>query len=204
MGLLVRIVVVEGPPATGKSTIIGMVVEKYGCIRVSYRRLGLVNIFFSLFLRTHRSDSARLCRRDPVVHAGIGVARRLSLAIFLLEVVYKAIIQLEVLATLVLGTVLRKRCIILDEFIILSIANYVNLYLKGIIGRRAFSVLVRLDAAFYKVILRYRPRYVFLRIPLRTILALHAKRCRDEYDYAFYVIVNNVSKYISLLGPRLG
>ncbi len=151
------IIIVDGPPASGKSTIATFLAKKFSCKVYSFKRLGFLNLYAEFLL--HITPSANMHgnvgrsgrfkvlqvvkreRRDPILLINPRFLEKTTFINFLLEVIYK-----YVRFSLLVASALTSRRIIVDEWFSLEWANYYNLmYYKKAFKPRHVEVLMRLD-----------------------------------------------------------
>jgi hypothetical protein len=167
------IVIVDGPPATGKSTIAVLLAKRLDAGIYSFKRLGFVNFLAEFLLRITPSVSMlsgkgvsggfrvievlKHERRDPILLIDSNFLKGITFIIFLLEIVYKCV-RLFFLSV----SVLIYRNIVVDEWFSLEWANYYNLvFHKKAFKPRHVEVLMRLDISFLRCLSRAKGIHVY-------------------------------------------
>jgi len=190
------IIVVDGPPASGKSTVVKYLRLKRGFSAYRYKRLGLVNIFSIMLLPVNPWDKKVKyyihSRVDPIILVSSGYLERLSGLLSGLEVVYKCI---RYASLFLLALVCRN--IVIDEGISLGWANYFNLVLfKRALKREHVDFLMRIDLASLRVLSKvHEVYYYFIDRSLEKLESNWRKRGhKTPYDVKFYLLVRYAFK----------
>jgi hypothetical protein len=204
------IVIIDGPPASGKSTFCKVLSQKYGCRVLSYKRLGLCNVVLYVVLKLLYFRSAQAINLNRLVRDRIDpitlfdkkfLAKNKSL-IFICEIFYKFIQIIKFLFILLL---FRKTCIVVDEYIALSTANYVNLYLHSGLHKSHLYFLFRLDLSiinFVSYTLSRKIFYFYIDRDISILTRLWSKRSARPYDITFLAMLRvcyrTISQYIKV------
>lgn len=201
------VLIIDGPPASGKTTLSKVISSYLNCVRMKYKALGVINIISALLINTiFRRVTLRkeLIKRkeDPVLLLDLNILIRLRHVIFLTELVYKALqafLLIMTLYTLILLSFYRQRCLVIDEFLVLRTANYINLHIHGGLSGWHLMLLRRLDMSVFQVLTRCCVlRYIYIDRSLREILDLWNKREMGKpYSYRYLAIVRLVWKEMS-------
>jgi len=187
-----KIIVLDGPPASGKTSIAHVLKDKTGAFSITYKRLGFANIISALLLHVSPIMRGHAClerlRCDPIIELREEVLQRLSNLVFLLEILYKIVQQfLILLLTLFLPV------IIVDEWFSLEWANYFNLYLRKGLKAKHVDALIRLDIAFLRLLGLLRGislQIIFIDRKLHKLEELWKRRGHSiPYDTLFYRLV---------------
>jgi len=184
-----RVVILDGPPATGKTSIARILRSQTGAVVITYKRLGLANILSTLMLHLFPSARGYICperlRCDPIIELRREILRKLDSLVFLSEIIYKIIQQF-----LILILILFSCKIVVDEWFSLGWANYFNLYLRKGLKAKHVEILMRLDMAFFKLLNSLRNvslQLMFIDRDLRKVRKYWTKRGhRIPYDVKFY------------------
>jgi hypothetical protein len=164
------LVIIDGPPASGKSTLASFLAKKFSARIYSFKRLGFLNLSAELLLRIMPSLSIfsgktrrvkviqelKRERKDPVLFISSSFLQRIASINFLLEVIYKYV---RIFSLIILA--LMYKSIIVDEWFSLEWANYYNLMVyKKAFKPRHVEVLMRLDILF----LRFLSKAIRIRV----------------------------------------
>ena len=167
------IIIIDGPPASGKSTIAMFLAKRFSYKVYSLKRLGFLNIYAEFLLHITpsvgmhgnrgRSEGFKVLqvlkreRRDPILFINPRFLEKMTFIAFLLEVIYKCLRFL-----LLIVSALTYKCIIVDEGFSLEWANYYNLCLiSKAFKPRHVEVLMRLDISFLRFLSRAKGVRVF-------------------------------------------
>jgi len=167
------IIIVDGPPASGKSTIVMFLAKKLSHKVYTFKRLGLINLYAEFLLHItpsvglhgnkERPEGFKVLqvlkhhRRDPVLLINSRFLERTVFTVFLLEIVYKCLRFLHLIVS-----ALTYRCIIVDEWFSLEWANYYNLmFYKKAFKPRYVEVLMRLDISLLRFLSRIKNVHVY-------------------------------------------
>jgi len=184
------ILVIDGPPASGKSTLVRLLARNYRTKTFCYKRLGLINILSTLLLKMiQREQSRRLGgdRVDPVILVDSKYLKRISALTTTLEVVYKFVMY-----ALLLSSALLKQDLVIDEGISLGWANYLNLMLsKKALKPSQVSILMKLDLVTFRTLSRIQKiYYYFIDRSLKELETLWRKRGNIvPYDVKYFLVV---------------
>ncbi|MGC9086687.1 MAG: hypothetical protein ACP5IT_10895, partial [Thermoproteota archaeon] len=149
-----KVIIIDGPPASGKTTLVKFLKHSYNGISYSYKRLGFANILMKMLMKIVPSIGKGMdydhMRDDPVVIVDIYFLRKISFIIFLSEIMYKFIQYV----TIVLLSLISK-IVIVDEGPSLGWANYLNLffYLKCL-SSSSVALLMRLDVQALRLLFK--------------------------------------------------
>ncbi len=199
------VIIIDGPPASGKSTIIEALVSRWNARSFRYKRLGIANILFDLLMKLApclQEDTPKSDRSDPIIIVDSMFLKRMSALIILLEIIYKYI---NVLSLLILT--LTTRIMVVDEGILLGWANYFNLMLrKKAFKPRHVDILMKLDLASLRILSRIRKvYYYFIDRDLEKLQFFWFKRGnRIPYDTGFVVSIKYLFKFFSTVYQRYG
>ena len=184
------ILVIDGPPASGKSTLARSLAHNYRAKTLCYKRLGLINTLSALLLKIMKSKrSYRLGgdRVDSVILVDSKYLEKISVLTTTLEVVYKFVIY-----ALLLSLALLKQDLVVDEGVSLGWANYLNLMLsKNALTPNQVSILMRLDLMIFRTLSKIQKiYYYFIDKGLRKLEILWRKRGNiAPYDVKYFLMV---------------
>jgi hypothetical protein len=192
------IIIVDGPPASGKSTLIAYLSRRNWVYKYNYKRLGLVNIFYDVLMILY--SGFKCCelggdRDDKIMQVDAVYLKRLSGITFLLEVVYKIGTYF-----LLLVVILLSRFVIVDEGIALGWANYLYLMAKKKALKPAQVLfLMRIDIMFIRIIAKIsNVSYFFIDRNFYVLERLWRKRGNwVPYDRKYYALVKLSFKLLS-------
>jgi len=165
--------VIDGPPASGKSTIAMFLARKLSSKVYNFKRLGFLNLFAELLLHITPSvsifggkkvsESSKLIhelkheKRDPLLFISSRFLQRIAFMNFLLEVIYKYV---RFLSLAILALIYRN--IVVDEWFSLGWANYYNLVVyKKAFKPKHIEVLMRLDIQFLRFLSKISKVHVY-------------------------------------------
>jgi hypothetical protein len=195
--------IIDGPPASGKSTIAVFLARRLGSKVYNFKRLGFLNLFAELLLQTtppvsilggkRVHESSKLIqvlkheRRDPLLFISSRFLQRIAFINFLLEVIYKYVRFLSLIVS-----ALMYRNIVVDEWFSLGWANYYNL----IVYKKAFKpkhieVLIRLDIQFLRFLSKISEARVYFidREQEKLILFWRRRGHITSYDIRYTTLV---------------
>lgn len=185
------IILLDGPPASGKTTICKILSKRYCCPCVRYKCLGFANVIAKIILKLTTRDSNLLTclvsrKEDPILLLGTSFLRKNRHVIFLLEIPYKV---LQVILICLLVKV--RNCIIIDEFLSLRVANYINMYIHGGLSRCHMEILIRLDlASLITFALSKSAFYIYVDRRLEELERMWSQREHNkEYSRLFLALV---------------
>jgi hypothetical protein len=197
------IIVIDGPPASGKSTVATFLVGRFGFKVYSFKRLGFLNLFAELLLRIAPSASMfsnvktsedlkiiQILKReriDTILFISSKYLKRMVFINFLLEVVYKLV---KFLSIIILALMYRN--VVVDEWFSLGWANYYNLMIRREAFRsRHVEVLMRLDIAFLRLLSKVSRVHVYFidRSQEKLALLWHRRGHITPYDTRFAILV---------------
>jgi len=184
------IIIIDGPPASGKSTLIEFLRLRYCINTYSYKRLGLNNVFYALLLRI--VPGLQCCRLkgdrvDPITLVNPTYLMRMPILTLILEIMYKCI---EYFLLLLLA--LMNRCLIIDEWFSLGWANYLSLMLfKKALKHHHVIFLVKLDLNFLYIFSKlHKIYYYFMDRSLGKLEMFWHKRGNImSYDVKYLLLV---------------
>lgn len=162
---MTRAIILDGPPASGKTTIVHCLSKELRCFTCTYKALGFANLLSSFLLclnpRLLHVSSYEVSREDPMILLYERFSTRLDLLFSFSEILYKLIQVLTALSISFFGIVIGVSAIIVDEGIAIRWANYDNAVKKGLLHPVAVGILMRLDVWFVHVISRIETFYCF-------------------------------------------
>jgi hypothetical protein len=195
--------IVDGPPASGKSTIAMFLAKRLSHKVYTFKRLGLLNLYAEFLLHItpsvgmhgngERSEGFKVLqvlkreRRDPVLFINSRFLERTTFIAFLLEIIYKCLRFF-----LLIVSALTYRRIIVDEWFSLGWANYYNLMIrKKAFMPRHVEMLMRLDIMFLRFLSRVSRIRVYFIDRSREKLTLFWRRRGHvtPYDTRFAILV---------------
>jgi len=183
------IIVVDGPPASGKSTIVEYLRRRHGFSVHRYKRLGLVNTLMLLLWINLQSKEVKHYihdKVDPVILVSPSYLEKLSWLLFGLEAVYKCVRYASLLFL-----ALMCRNIVIDEWFSLGWANYFNLMsFKRALKREHVAFLVRIDLASLRVLSKVHDvYYCFIDRSLEKLKSnWHKRGHKVPYDVKFSLL----------------
>ena len=193
------IIIVDGPPASGKTTLKTILLAKIGGSSINYKAFGPANLIAKMVLRFASiaiPSSYDKTRHDPFLLLTPNFWSKLCIVIILLELLYKMLQQLVILAL-----VLLKNVVIIDEFLVLRLANYINTLKHGIINANALALLCRQDIYFLKYVstIAY-VKYIYIEPSLSMLTKYWQKRGHKvPYNKGFL----NLTKYSLKIVKRI-
>lgn len=180
-----RVIFVDGPPASGKTTLILKLRKRTVFRTCRYNSLGAANLISLVLMRLSRDlDSHEVFdpkRTDLVLKIRANYLTRLSTIIFVSEISYKFLQFFKVVSNAALGTV------IVDEGIVLRYANYVHLVCRGALTESEAKLLMQLDLRFVLGLHRFTSvSYVFQDSSDENLADMwHRRGHVMQYDYTF-------------------
>jgi hypothetical protein len=167
------ILIIDGPPASGKSTIAMFLAKKFSYKVYSFKRLGFLNFYAEFLLHItpsmgmlgngERSEGFKVLqvlkreRRDPILFINSRFLEKTPLIALLLEVTYKCLRFL-----LLIVSALTYKRVIVNEGFSLEWANYYNLMVhKKAFKPRHVEVLMRLDISFLRFLSKAKGVHVY-------------------------------------------
>ncbi|ADG90845.1 hypothetical protein [Thermosphaera aggregans] len=197
------IIIIDGPPASGKSTIVVFLARRFSFKVYGFKRLGFLNLFAELLLRVILSVSVlsvmkvsedlktmqvlKRERRDPILLISSGLLKRIAFIDFLLEAIYKFV---RFFLFIILALMCRN--VVIDEWFSLGWANYYNLMIrKKAFMPRHVEMLMRLDIMFLRFLSRVSRIRVYFIDRSREKLTLFWRRRGHvtPYDARFAILV---------------
>jgi hypothetical protein len=197
------IIIIDGPPASGKSTIVVFLARRFSFKVYGFKRLGFLNLFAELLLRVILSVSVlsvmkvsedlkimqvlKRERRDPILLISSGLLKRIAFIDFLLEAIYKFV---RFFLFIILALMCRN--VVVDEWFSLGWANYYNLMIrKKAFMPRHVEMLMRLDIMFLRFLSRVSRIRVYFIDRSREKLTLFWRRRGHvtPYDTRFAILV---------------
>ena len=197
------IIIIDGPPASGKSTIVVFLARRFNFKVYGFKRLGFLNLFAELPLRVILSVSVlsvmkvsedlktmqvlKRERRDPILLISLGLLKRIAFIDFLLEAIYKFV---RFFLFIILALMCRN--VVVDEWFSLGWANYYNLMIRREAFRsRHVEVLMRLDIAFLRLLSKVSRVHVYFidRSQEKLALLWHRRGHITPYDTRFAILV---------------
>jgi len=199
------IIIIDGPPAGGKSTLVRVLKLRYCANTYHYKRLGLNNVFYALLLRI--APGLQCCklergRVDPIILVNPNYLVKMSILTLILEIMYKCI---EYFLLLLLA--LMNRCLIIDELFSLGWANYFNLLLfKKALRPNYVIFLMRFDLKFFHMLSRlHKIYYYFIDRSLEKLEMFWRKRGNaTPYDVRYLLLVRYSFKLFSEISRKYG
>jgi len=193
MGVSKVVIVLDGPPASGKTSIASVLRSRTGAVTVAYKRLGLANMFSIIILHIFPVTRDYICperlRCDPIMKLRREVLQKVNSLIFLSEIIYKIIQQF-----LILFLILFSHKVVIDEWFSLGWANYFNLYLRKGLKAEYVDILIRLDVAFLRLVNSLRNillQLIFIDRGINKVEELWQRRGHSiPYDKLFYKLVH--------------
>jgi len=142
------LIILDGVPASGKTTLVKFFEHSYNIKSYNYKRLGLVNMLTKMLMKIAPSVSElpniqarKFTYEDPIMVVDITFLKRISLVTLFLEIIYK-FIQYSLIFLLSLV----NKTVVVDEGPSLGWANYLNLlYSKNALRPSNVVLLMRLD-----------------------------------------------------------
>ncbi|MEM0057178.1 MAG: hypothetical protein QXH96_01705 [Candidatus Geothermarchaeota archaeon] len=190
------IIIFDGPPASGKTTRSRILAQKLRSPYLHYKVLGFVNTLSTIIIRlAPRYSMTRLkhfrTKEDPVLLLDSRLLNKMKLIIFLAEIPYKI---LQVVLLIALSFICSY--LVIDEFLVLRIANYVNVYLHGGLSRWQAELLIRTDLALLKVLAKHgNIRYIYIDRHIEELKNLWYKReFNKEYSETYLILVRLIWK----------
>jgi len=190
LGPRFTVLVFDGPPACGKTTLVRLLKRRYDARAYRYTRLRLVNILFAVLAKISPNLLCSKVRRDnvdPVMLVNSYYLEKVSWLIFVLEVVYKYLRYSSLLSLALCGSLL-----VVDEGFSLGWANYLNLMLhRKALKPGHVDLLMRLDLQFLKLLTKVRRVYIyFIDRSLEKLSTFWRNRGhRVHYDTTYALLV---------------
>jgi len=186
------IVILDGPPASGKTIFAIGFSTHFKTITLNYKALGPANIIARI-LTILSSKNISLpsnhdpTRQDPLLFLSKTLSQRLSNVFFLLELLYKALQVVTMLFYLFI-----YRIIIVDEFLALRFANYFNFYKVGGFKKWHVIILMQLDFSILKALSHFgNCFYYYINRDLNASKQFWKKRGHTiPYDTSFFALTN--------------
>jgi hypothetical protein len=199
------IIIIDGPPASGKSTLVRFLKLRYCANTYYYKRLGLNNVFYALLLRI--APDLQCCRLkgdrvDPIILVNPTYLMKMSIFTLILEIIYKCI---EYFLLLLLA--LMNQCLIIDEGVSLGWANYLNLMLfKKALRPNYVIFLMRFDLNFFHILSRlHKIYYYFIDRSLEKLEMFWYKRGNTtSYDMRYLLLVRYSFKLFNEISKKYG
>jgi hypothetical protein len=184
------IVIIDGPPAAGKSSVVRLLRQKYRAPAFLYKRLGLVNVLYMLLLMVAPNLQCNRISRENVDHImlvnQVYLVRMPTLTLGL-EVLYKCIRY-----CLLLFLALTRRNLVVDEGFSLGWANYLNLRIfKKALKHNHIALLMRLDLQYLRLLSSIHKVYYYFidrdQGKLSTLWRRKGHRAIYDKKYSFLV-----------------
>ena len=199
------IIIIDGPPASGKSILVEFLRLRYCINTYSYKRLGLNNVFYALLLRI--APGLQCCkleggRVDLIILVNPNYLVKISILTLILEIMYKCI---EYFLLLLLA--LMNQCLIIDEGVSLGWANYLNLMLfKKALRPNYVIFLMRFDLNFFHILSRlHKIYYYFIDRSLEKLEIFWYKRGNTtSYDMRYLLLVRYSFKLFNEISKKYG
>ncbi|MEM2562252.1 MAG: hypothetical protein QXT06_07995 [Candidatus Bathyarchaeia archaeon] len=191
-----KFIIFDGPPASGKTTRSRILARKLRCPYLRYKTLGFANILSTIIIRLAPGYSITRIKHlrtkeDPVLLLDSRLLSKMQLIIFLAEIPYKI---LQVTLLIVLSLI--YSCLIIDEFLVLRIANYVNVYLHGGLSKWHAELLIRIDLALLRVLAKHGTiQYIYIDRCIEELKNLwHKREFNKAYSETYLILVRLIWK----------
>lgn len=189
-------IIVDGPPASGKTTLRNMLAKKTNVYTVNYKVFGPFNLIAKVILKIRPgiiTSNYDPLRHDPFLLLSPDFWSKLSIIMTLLELLYKIFQQVIIVIILAI-----RRSIVVDEFLILRFANYMNAYIHNTISMSTLKLLYVCDIYFLKFISLFSfIKYVYLDANLSLLKRNWRKRGHKScYDLKFLKLVRYSTEVI--------
>jgi hypothetical protein len=191
------IIIVDGQVASGKSTLVEQIRKATRSSVCSYKSLGFTNLFAFVLLKLFPGCSTSVekdaKRFEPILAIDPAVLAKLSALFSAMEIFYKAIQASKVIVLAAMGPT------VVDEFLAIRYANYVNMFHLRCLSLRAVRLLVSLDMGVATGLVRRRKvLYLFKRESLPVLEARWRRRGHTvPYDARYSELVSSGWTYYS-------
>lgn len=191
-----RLIIIDGPPASGKTTLSYKFFNKLGGYVTRYRAFGPANImtqYFKLNIIYYDNKIIKILRNDLFLTIPLEKWEKIKKLIFLLELIYKFFQQFIIITILLL-----KKVVILDEFMILRLANYINVVINNKFSYKIMKYLFIIDLKFAILLSKFSSMiYIYMEPNLTKMMANWQHRGhRLPYDIKFLAIVRYSAHHI--------
>lgn len=186
------IILIDGPPAAGKTTLGKRLLKEMGGYITNYRIFGPANILAELILRNilentpHARDLLRKHDALLLLPTTFWNKSRIFIILILLEIIYKIIQQLMILAI-----ILFIRFLVIDEFLALRFSGYLYDLKYGPINSNLFKMYYKFDINFLKILSRMA-QVKYIVINPSTLILIRNWRNRGhklDYDIRYLVMI---------------
>ena len=190
------VIILDGPPASRKTTLASRIIRKIGGCVVHYKGFGPANLIAKLILKINPCLIPPMYderRGDPFLFLSTRYWSKLHIVIMLLECLYKIMQQITIALLILL-----KRVVVIDEYLVLRLANYINALKHNIIDLRDLSIVYQLDISLLEAIKRMaQVKYVYIEPRTKILLENWKKRGHKvPYDMNFLAIVKRSFKVV--------
>jgi hypothetical protein len=185
------IIIFDGPPASGKSTIATFLKHSFNAKIYCYKRLGFVNIVAKLLIGI--APHLRVCRFadehfvDSVMIIDSNLLKKISFLTFYLEIAYKFLQY-----CLLFMHILTESNVVVDEGPSLGWANYLSLMLsKKVLKPYHVDLLMRLDLQLLRALSRLRRIHMYFidRSQEKLSILWHRKGSKSPYGIMYASLV---------------
>jgi len=195
------LVIFDGVPASGKTTMVRSFRYSHGIKSYNYKRLGLVNIATEILMRIapHLQMNEFICG-DPVMGMDATFLRKISSMILSLEILYKFMQY-----SLIFLAIFTNKTVVVDEGPSLGWANYLNLlYNKNALGRNGVVLLMRLDLRFLWFISKFHKVQIYFidRDQATLNIFWQFKGHKTPYDVRYANMVRYSFKLFAGMSPN--